>query len=159
MSVSVTIREAHDADLDALVELLGGLFDDDAAALPGLFARAGERELGEYWAELLAGGTQRVFVAVRGNDIAGVLTLEEVRREATLGRRADHHAFIHFLAVAPTHRRQGIATKLLQHARQWSADHGFHKLRLHVWEHNETARRLYERAGYATLTRTMEVEI
>jgi ribosomal protein S18 acetylase RimI-like enzyme len=106
----------------------------------------------------LEAAEQRAFVATRGDDVAGVLTLEEVRLPAALGRRADQHAFIHFLAVAPAHRRQGVATQLLQHARSWSAEHGFHTVRLHVWEHNEAARRLYERAGYATLSRTLETK-
>lgn len=156
--MSDTIRAARPADINALAALLGALFDEDAAALPSVFAPAGEGELEGYWAKLIAAGEQRIFVAEVDREVAGVLTLEEVRRPAALGRLADFHAFIHFLAVAPAHRRQGVATRLLRHARRWSAEHGFHTVRLHVREHNEAARRLYARLGYATLSRTLAVD-
>lgn len=159
MSGSLIIREARGADIDALVALLGAFFDEDAAALPSVFARADKAELRDYWAELLGSGAQRVFVAELGGEVAGVLTLEEVSRAAGLGRRADTHAFVHFLAVAPAHRRKGVATRLLRRAHRWSSGHGLHTVRLHVWEHNEAARRLYERLGYATLSRTMAIGV
>ncbi len=157
--MSATIREARPDDVDALVELLGAFFAEDAEALPALFARAGERELRDYWTGLLDRGEQRVFVAAQDGAAVGVLTLEEVRRPAVLGRHADHHAFIHFLAVSPAHRRQGIATQLLHHARDWSAHQGFSSVRLHVWEFNTAARHLYEHLGYTTLSRVMALEV
>lgn len=153
------IREARPDDLDDLVELLGAFFAEDAAALPAQFAPASDAALRDYWTKLLASGEQRVFVATRGDSVVGVLTLEEVHRPAVLGRHADPHALIHLLAVARAQRRQGIATGLVRHAHDWSAHKGFSSVRLHVWEFNDTARRLYEHLGYGTLSRVMEASI
>ncbi len=154
-----TIREALPGDIDALAGLLGAFFNEDAAVLPSVFAPASEGELRDYWSELIENRTQRIFIAELGEEIAGVLTLEEVRRRATLGRHADTHTFIHFLAVATAHRRKGIGTRLLHHAHQWSTAHGYRTVRLHVWERNEAARRLYARLGYATLSRMLAIDV
>jgi GNAT superfamily N-acetyltransferase len=52
------------------------------------------------------------------------------------------------LFCAPTHRRQGHATRLLLALLQAARQHGAHHAYLQVMQHNSEARRLYARLGF-----------
>ena len=56
--------------------------------------------------------------------------------------------YIEALAVAQSHRGQGIGSRLLSDAEAWARDRGRSRLALHVLANNEGARRLYDRAGF-----------
>jgi GNAT superfamily N-acetyltransferase len=51
------------------------------------------------------------------------------------------------VTTAPEHRRQGLATALLDALRGWATDRGAHSVYLQVTEDNAPARELYRRAG------------
>lgn len=58
------------------------------------------------------------------------------------------------VAVAPTHRRQGLATRLLQHVLTEAAARGVTRATLEVRTSNQAALKLYERLGFkVTATR------
>jgi ribosomal protein S18 acetylase RimI-like enzyme len=73
-----------------------------------------------------------------------------------LGKRASsfwssfdlQHPYISNLAVSSSHRRQGIARKLLLKCEQIALQWGFKELSLHVLENNTEAKRLYFAEGY-----------
>jgi len=50
----------------------------------------------------------------------------------------------------------GIGTGLLQHAKDWAAAHGLHRLELTVMAHNTRAIHLYERMGFSVEGRRSE---
>jgi ribosomal protein S18 acetylase RimI-like enzyme len=60
----------------------------------------------------------------------------------------DRHGHIFMLYVAPAHRRQGIATALLNQAQQWGQQRGDKRLGLQVFTHNPEAIALYEKLGF-----------
>ncbi|MBF2078726.1 MAG: GNAT family N-acetyltransferase [Synechococcales cyanobacterium T60_A2020_003] len=62
--------------------------------------------------------------------------------------RTEPYLYISNLAVRPTHRRQGIALKMLTACEQIALDWGFSEIYLHVLETNKDARKLYKKAGY-----------
>ena len=51
---------------------------------------------------------------------------------------------------------RGIGTGLLQHAKDWAAAHGLHRLELTVMAHTTRAIRLYERMGFSVEGRRSE---
>ena len=51
--------------------------------------------------------------------------------------------------VDPEHRGTGLADRLVGAVTAWAASEGRTALRLHVVEHNERARRCYQRLGFA----------
>jgi ribosomal protein S18 acetylase RimI-like enzyme len=65
-----------------------------------------------------------------------------------LKRRAPRGWHVHALAVAPTHRRQGLGTRLLRLIDALAAEEGLTETSLTVAENNEAALRLYDREGY-----------
>ena len=50
--------------------------------------------------------------------------------------------------VAPTHRRTGLGTKLMDAVQLWARSHGAGELRLMVTGSNSTATAFYQRLGY-----------
>lgn len=67
---------------------------------------------------------------------------------ALIGRRQEH-GWLYDFAVAPTHRRHGLGTRLLTTATREATRAGVRDIELDVWEKRDDAIRLYERAGFA----------
>lgn len=59
-----------------------------------------------------------------------------------------HRGWVNYLAVCPTHRRQGLARQLMTHIEQRLLELGCPKLSLQVREGNAQALAFYERLGY-----------
>jgi ribosomal protein S18 acetylase RimI-like enzyme len=92
------------------------------------------------------GGAERVvLVAERDGERAGFVHLETAVDFFTRER----HGHISTLIVAPGHEQQGVGRALLDAAEAWCRTQGYLLLTLNVFEGNSTARRLYERAGFA----------
>ena len=65
-------------------------------------------------------------------------------------QQGDRHSYILSLYVMPEHRRQGIATGLMQVAQNWAKARGDRQLGLQVFAENTSARSLYQKLGYQT---------
>ena len=61
----------------------------------------------------------------------------------------ERHGQIFMLYVTPPHRQKGIATALLQQAKYWCQQRGDRRLGLQVFSHNQPARNLYAKLGFA----------
>jgi len=57
-------------------------------------------------------------------------------------------AWVASMWVAPTHRRTGLGTVLMDAVKTWAYNLGAAELRLMVTSNNSTAMRFYERCGY-----------
>lgn len=62
----------------------------------------------------------------------------------------DRYTHIFLLYVAPPHRRQGIATALMEKAQAWAKASGDRQIGLQVFQHNQNALNLYHRLGFQT---------
>jgi tRNA threonylcarbamoyl adenosine modification protein YeaZ/ribosomal-protein-alanine acetyltransferase len=62
-------------------------------------------------------------------------------------------ADIHTLAVIPSHRRAGLASKILDQLESWAATKGIDALMLEMREGNEAAQPLYEARGYQAISK------
>jgi ribosomal-protein-alanine N-acetyltransferase len=85
------------------------------------------------------------LMAKTDSDIAGfIITQVEVEEDSEFGR-------IITINVAPNHRRQGIATKLLHEIEKLLKQKGITQCRLEVREDNKHALKLYQKLGYLTV--------
>lgn len=91
----------------------------------------------------LEGVATQVLVAEVDGGVAGYVIVQVVVDEAEIQN----------LAVAPGHRRQGIATALVLRAIERAAAWGAARVFLDVRESNEAARRLYARLGFDQVAR------
>lgn len=64
-------------------------------------------------------------------------------------------AHVLLIYVAPEHRRQGLATYLLEQAETWAKQRGDRGIGLQVMTHNRAAIALYHKLGYVTLSQWM----
>lgn len=97
-----------------------------------------------YLRERLARGESRVYLARRDGQAEGFMQLYPSFGSLSLRRVW----VLYDLFVAPSARGCGLATRLLQQARQLAIDTGAAELSLSTAIDNHTAQRLYERMGW-----------
>jgi GNAT superfamily N-acetyltransferase len=64
----------------------------------------------------------------------------------------ERHGHLGMIAVTEAAEGRGVGAALLRAAEDWARAQGYAKLTLHVFEGNDRARRVYERAGYRVET-------
>ncbi len=97
------------------------------------------------------GGLQNATLLVAESDgrPSGFAFLEHVTDYFT----GERHGHLGMIAVAESAEGQGVGAALLSAAEDWARTHRYSRLTLNVFEGNERARRVYERAGYQVETR------
>jgi ribosomal protein S18 acetylase RimI-like enzyme len=86
----------------------------------------------------LAVDDQLLFVAVDDKAVVGTV----------MAGYDGHRGWIYSLAVAPTHRRRGVGSRLVLHAERALAARGCMKINLQILEGNEAVTTFYETLGY-----------
>lgn len=129
---------------------LGPAVPADAKAIAELSRRHVEVGLGWRWraaqvASHIAAEDSCVVVARDGRGVRGFAVME-FHFEA-----ADAHLLL--LAVTPAHRRQGVATRLLDWLEVMGRRAGVRRIRLEVRATAEVARRFYTARGFAATAR------
>jgi ribosomal protein S18 acetylase RimI-like enzyme len=87
----------------------------------------------------LAVDDQLFFVALAGNAVVGTV----------MAGYDGHRGWIYSVAVAPSHRRQGLGSRLVAHAERALTGKGCVKINLQILEGNESVAAFYARLGYA----------
>ncbi len=143
------IVPAHRADCEDVLRLFGALHRYNAALDP-LFA------LAEGWQALLREDFQatwnapdKLWLLVKvGNEPVGLL-IAGVHSDSPMFQ---HRRWVEVegLYVADTHRKLGIARKLLRRAYDWADSLNLPRVQLYVTASNIRAQSLYEDEGFAT---------
>jgi GNAT superfamily N-acetyltransferase len=136
----IRVREAREADVEAMAELLGYLFKQEADFVPAAAKQKRALEL------LLAQPTMgRLFVLTRGSRILGMVSLLFTISTAEGGKAA----WLEDLIVRPDQRGKGLGTRLLRSAIEWARREGLTRITLLTDGDNARARRLYARHGFS----------
>ena len=140
----VTIRRVRTDDGPLLRRVRLRALATDPASFGSTLAR--EETFGdEVWNErataAAAGGDWATLLALRGEEPVGLVT---GARDETDPRT--FHVFS--MWVAPEARGEGLGRRLLDRLEEWMRASGGTVARLSVTDQAESARRLYERAGY-----------
>ncbi len=111
---------------------------------------AENRDLPGWW-ELTAGSevsaAQRHVLGSGGNVCFASITENDTVIAAVRGAVVEDLLHVARLAVRPSHRRQGLARRLMGELAGWGLEQGATTCVLQVAEHNEPAIRLYEELG------------
>jgi aminoglycoside 3-N-acetyltransferase I len=127
---------------------------DDVALLADLMTTFGEafdevatynrnRPRTRYHKKLLGGDSFIALAALKGDEVVGGIAAYELRKF----EQERSEIYIYDLAVAATHRRQGIATALIQELRKIAAVRGAHVIFVQADIGDEPATALYTKLG------------
>lgn len=137
MTPTIQMLGPNDIDLlRALNRLFAEAFDD-----PGSYADAPPEAA--YLRDLLAGDTFMAVVAVADGAVVGGLAAYELRKFEQ--RRSE--VYIYDLAVAETHRRQGIATALIETLKVEASRRGAWVIYVQADHGDDPAIELYTKLG------------
>jgi GNAT superfamily N-acetyltransferase len=136
------VREATEADLPRLVELLAQLsLDGPREALGPALADAYTRA----WREIAADPRQRLLVLEAGGRVAGSLVLIVV---PNLSRQGTPYALIENVVVDEPSRGAGYGELLMRHAIEEARLAGCYKVSLTSNKRRAGAHRFYQRLGF-----------
>jgi GNAT superfamily N-acetyltransferase len=94
-----------------------------------------------------------IYVARDRGEVVGMI-LVTIQKEVPI-YTYDEYALVQDIAVKESHRRRGIAQRLLAEAGTWTKKQGLTQLRLMVAEMNPGARAAFEAAGFVPTYREM----
>lgn len=97
-----------------------------------------------------------VIVADMDDEIVGFAVVQYISRPETSFGKARRFYHIEEFGVDENHRRKGIATSLINFAKEDAKKLGFERVELNMWEFNEGALAFYESVGFKTFRRYME---
>ncbi|HEY4624200.1 GNAT family N-acetyltransferase [Solibacillus sp. FSL R7-0668] len=166
--MTIPIRQATPQDAKKIAPLIYDAIGDIANNLTG------EQDLSSIFNSLEQFVTEttnrhsylNTFVAVKDNDILGIVVLYDGQQGDALDRQLEQQLakknihvtldveahpdeyYIDTICVAPNARGLGIGTKLLHFSEQHAKELGYQKLSLNVELEKLDARRLYERMGF-----------
>jgi ribosomal protein S18 acetylase RimI-like enzyme len=155
VSVEVRLRARAGADAAAdrdFVKALGrrSVMSSVGTLRPATDALAGAAF--ERLCQIVESQSHLTFIAHdEGRRLGFLLMLDALPDEVTLLDQG----FVAYMAVEPASRRTGVGAALLAAAEDEARRRGLPHMALMVTEENEAARRLYERAGYATERRLL----
>ncbi|MDR2686510.1 MAG: GNAT family N-acetyltransferase [Oscillospiraceae bacterium] len=159
--MDIAVRPARKEDHPAVERLLRQIAQLHADLRPEIFRPAGRKYDTERYYGLLQDTDTPILVAEnREGEVLGyaMLQVKSVgENHPVLLPRT--FLYIDDLCVDGDARGQGIGAALMQGVRALAKSRGIGKIELNVWECNEAAMRFYERLGFQTQRRELELDI
>lgn len=142
------IREATPDDLPAICALGEAVNRLHHAAWPHVFAAPGDPMTHlAHWQSAIGSERAATFVGERQARVVGFVSVIIAQDPSSLVQPAPY-ARIGSVSVAEDQWGQGVGRALMQAAEAWARQRGMADLRLHVWDFNQRALRLYAELGY-----------
>jgi ribosomal protein S18 acetylase RimI-like enzyme len=157
--MNLEIRLATESDF----EQVGNIFAEEnryhAELMPEVFQVADPIMTSEWYSGVLKDSRTALFVAELEAEVVGVALVELKTNLDDPIFRQRRYVYIDEIAVAASHRGQGIGRLLMERIRQWGQEQGITEIELQVWERNGHAISFYKKLGYQMWRRTMRYTI
>src|SRR5579883_3596009 len=137
MNTDFIYRKVRPDELPALLSLYRHLHPNDPEIAPD--------EVSSLWDRIQSDSGLFYFGGDVGGKLVSTCTLAVI---PNLTRNARPYGLIENVVTHPDYRRQGLATRLLQHALQVAWDEGCYKVMLMTGSKEEATLRFYEGAGF-----------
>jgi L-amino acid N-acyltransferase len=148
-ATTIGIREAADADLPSVVEILNA----EIAGSPYLYMET-PITLGERlkWLGVHRAAGLPVLVATLGDEVVGWASLSKYRPSSGYRFTAEMSVYVRGDA-----QRRGVARKLVSTLHEWAARNHVKSIVASIDSENEASIALFERFGYAEVARLPDV--
>ena len=153
MNKNVIIRESKESDSQAVYGLFRVIADLHKNGRPDMFPDLVSKYTVDEVRERLSGEDNGVFVADLEGKTVGYVFCEVIREGA------GYTLYIDDLCVDPDFRRMGIARMLMDKTKEYAKTKNCAFIMLNVWEFNQSAIEFYEKYGFETRTRHMEIKL
>ena len=145
----VTIREADETDIEAIVDLWWEMMDFHARVEPR-FHPLPQAEAKEVWekhlrADILGKEDWRVLVAEADGQLAGMM-IGTVRDPYPVFQ-PERHGFVADASVAPDARRNGVGRALFEALKAWFRKKGVSYIQLEAGHNNPTSQAFWRTMG------------
>jgi ribosomal protein S18 acetylase RimI-like enzyme len=155
----MNIRQARHTDLDDLVELNRDVQEMHVGFRPSVFKSTSDHDMTPALSEFIDSDCFHTFIAEDNGRAIGYVIAEFRHQKENAFKYSRDYLRIHQIAVAPSHRRKGVATALLNHAQALAEQAGVTRLEIDVYTTNQDAKVFYTAQGFRTFRELMEKEI
>jgi GNAT superfamily N-acetyltransferase len=153
----LTVDRARPGEIDAFVESVIGLFEEDGGTHdPYLDVEWPKREGTSYYAGILDDPDCLLAVARDGDEVLGHLVGKLVGPDSI---RLARFAVLESMRVRPGRRGQGAGGLLVDEFFRWARSNGAEQASVTAYAANAGARRFYERHGFAPGSVTMRAPV
>ncbi len=156
--MNITIRKAQNSDSKGVLRLLEQIAELHHQGRPDIFKSNTKKYTEDEFSEILKDKDKPIFVAVdEDENVFGYVF-------CMVTSYKDHAVFndycslyIDDFCVDEGARGQNIGKKLFEAIKTYAKEMGVYNIDLNVWEFNQGAIKFYEKCGFATQRRTMEM--
>jgi len=143
------IRRATAGDARALALLSAAVQDLHFTERPDVFKAVDLAALEAWFRETIAEPLWRILIAEVSGTPAGYAAVMDCSRPENAFGKARRWREVEQLSVSETHRRQGVATALLERVAAAALADGIPMLELNTWTFNDVARECFESLGFS----------
>lgn len=151
------VRFAKKEDLNRVNELRKEVNELHVKGRPDIFKGGFGEEIKNYIYDVWNADNKDILVAERDGIICGFACVQYIDRPENPYMKERKFYDIDEFGVDEKFRRQGVATELIEFAKEDAKSRGFEKIELNMWEFNEEALAFYEAIGFTTYRRYMEL--
>jgi diamine N-acetyltransferase len=146
--MTVTIRNAVDADLDALIKLNAQVQRLHAQVYPADFkSLTDEGEVRDFLRSVMRWTDHTILIAQVDGAVVGYAWIEIQDRPQTPFTWAKKRVFLHHICVDSGHRRLGIGSALITKVEERALAAGIGEFALDMWSLNGTAQEFFKSRG------------
>lgn len=156
--MDMTIRKAQLSDNEGVLRLLKQIAELHHEGRPDIFKSNTSKYSKDDLAEILKDENKPVFVAVDEHDrVLAYVFCVVIKTENHAVLKDAHSLFIDDFCVDKSLRGQNIGKKLFEAVQSYAREINVYKIDLNVWEFNKGAIEFYQKCGFITQRRTMEL--
>lgn len=153
----MNIKLATNDDIQAINTLFTEVFAYNAAQQPEYYIAT--KENGQYPSAVINSQNGDIIVAEVDQAIVGFVHVEEDTTPPYPSVLPHKFACIVDFIVNQQYRKNGIGHLLLEEVKRWAQSRNLEYIELMVLENNDIGRNFYERENFATVSRTMRLDV
>ncbi|MCI8388058.1 MAG: GNAT family N-acetyltransferase [Clostridiales bacterium] len=153
------IRKAAPSDSENILDLLSQVENVHHVGRPDIFRKNGTKFTNSELIELMSDSARPIFVAELEGEVVGYIfcIIREIKNSTMLNDTKTIH--LEDVCVDENHRGKHIGSALMEYVLNYAREIGCDRADLDVWEFNDSARTMYEKFGFATQKRRMDITL